>query len=117
MPGAAHGCITLLGGSDILIEQFRGALFFGASQIGLGEKGIPFSLGGFNLGRSRTVREFVELRGGAVMPGAEFSGVEFDDELARLEGVAFLRVKSDDPSSITRGDVDFVGFNRAGNAA
>ena len=54
--------------------------------------------------------------GGVIALGGEFGRVEFNEKLAGFESVAFLGVEFDDATTVAGGDVDFVGFNRAGNS-
>jgi hypothetical protein len=48
--------------------------------------------------------------------GGEFRGVQFRDQLARLEEVAFRHVQRPDPSPVTGRHVNLIGLDRAGNS-
>ncbi len=76
---------------------------------------LPLGLGGGDLLRARAGYQFGEQGVDLLAASAKFRGIELDDDLSVGQRFAFLREDALHPSAVARGQVGFVGFDRAGD--
>ena len=88
-----------------------------ARLVQLGDQRFPIVFGGVDFLLARAGFEFGQLGGGLVALGAQFGGVQLDNHLAGLQGVAFRGEDLLHAAAVARGDAGLIGFNRAGDAA
>ena len=102
-------------GDGFLLRTIPRRVRIRRGQFQFGDLSFPVFFCGGDLLLARPGFEFGQLRGRLVAAGRQFRGFQFDDNLAGLQRIAFLRENPFDSAAVARGDVDFIGFDRAGN--
>ena len=112
---AADGLIAFGCGNGVPGKQIRGAHGVGVGKFEIGQLRFPIRFGGGDFLFARSGFELRQLRRHAIASRVKFGGVQFRDDLAVRERIAFLREKFLNAAAVAGADMNFIRFNGAGN--